>query len=66
MQVNINNEPFEISEDTSLEGLLQSLNHPTNGIAIAINEDIIAKSDWNKVSMKANDRVLIIKAVKGG
>ena len=36
------------------------------GIAVAINEDIIVKSEWQYTKLKENDRVEIIQAVQGG
>lgn len=38
----------------------------TNGIALAVNEEIVPKSDWEKFALKENDRILIITATQGG
>jgi sulfur carrier protein len=37
-----------------------------NGIAIAVNETVIPKSDWTNYLLKENDNLLIIKATQGG
>ena len=38
----------------------------TNGIALAVNERVISKSDWEKFELKENDKILLIKATQGG
>ena len=46
--------------------LLKRLNILTGSIAIAINQEIIPRSDFEKTIIKENDQVDIIKAVGGG
>ncbi len=36
------------------------------GVAIAVNEEIIPKNEWENFFLKENDKVLIITATKGG
>jgi len=36
------------------------------GVAVAINDNIIVKSEWQYTKLKENDRVEIIQAVQGG
>lgn len=36
------------------------------GVAIAVNEEIIPKNEWEIFFLKENDKVLIITATKGG
>ena len=38
----------------------------TNGIALAVNEEIIPKTSWEAYTLNENDRVLIITATQGG
>ncbi len=46
---------------------MQSLNMPnTNGIALAVNEKVIPKTEWNNFQLNDNDKILIIKATQGG
>lgn len=37
-----------------------------NGIALAVNETVIPKNEWEKFQLQDNDKVLIIKATQGG
>ena len=64
--VKVNNLSKEISENSSVEQLLQQLSQPEHGIAVAINQQIISKSNWNKHFLNQGDDVLIIQATQGG
>lgn len=66
--ITVNNELFSIEENTSLENLVLQKLHQTiqNGIAVALNEQVIQKTDWNKTMLKNQDKILIIKATQGG
>jgi sulfur carrier protein len=67
MQITINNQPYQFNEASSLEGILDSLKLiETAGIAVALNEAIIPKSEWNKTMPSDEDKIIIIGAVAGG
>lgn len=66
MTVKVNNQSREISENTSVARLLQQLEQPENGIAVAINQLIITKTDWTTKVINLNDDILIIQATQGG
>ena len=62
----VNENPIEVEENATLSQLLQKVNASVEGIAIAINDEIIAKNTWKSKAIKDNDNVLIIKATQGG
>ena len=62
----VNENPIEVEENATLSQLLQKVNASVEGIAIAINDEIIAKNTWESQAIKNNDNVLIIKATQGG
>jgi|TARA_B110000259_G_scaffold175887_1_gene211477 sulfur carrier protein len=66
VSVLVNENPIEIEENATLYQLLQKVNTSVEGIAIAINDEIIAKNAWESQAIKNNDNVLIIKATQGG
>ena len=66
MYIKVNNENQEISENTSIEQLVEQLKISTNGIAIAINNTVVKKSEWNSTIINNNDDILIIKSTQGG
>ena len=66
MKLLINSEQKDFS-GKNISELVQSLQMPsTNGIALAVNEKVISKSEWEKFQLNDNDKILIIKATQGG
>ncbi len=66
MEIFINNKSY-FTEDNKLLPLLESLHlFRPKGIAIAVNDTIVSKSEWSAFSIKENDKVMIIQATQGG
>jgi len=67
MQITINKQAYQFDENTSLESAIETLElKETNGIALALNEEIIPKSEWQKTILFEEDKIIIIGAVAGG
>lgn len=62
----VNEIRIEIEENTNISQLLQKTNTAINGIAIAINNKIVSKTNWETQQFNNNDNVLIIRASQGG
>ena len=66
MTVIVNNQPKEVEQDIVVHALLSSLQIAINGIAVAVNNAVIPKSEWAAKQLKADDKVMIIQATQGG
>jgi sulfur carrier protein len=67
MEVTVNQQIYSLSEDCALQQLISDvLQLPLNGIAIAVNQEIIVKSDWGAYVLNHGDNLTIIKATQGG
>lgn len=68
MKIKLNNKELTIPSDrTKLDFLLQDQQlYREQGIAVAVNDEILPKSTWNEYSVKENDNILIITATQGG
>ncbi len=66
MIIKVNESTKEISEDLSVKGLVRELEISDNGIAIAINNNVVKKDDWSNHKLQNNDNVLIIRSTQGG
>jgi len=67
MQIKVNNEILEIQHPFSLLDLVQHIKGSnTNGIAIAVNNTVVPRIQWEKIQLKENDSTLIIQATQGG
>ena len=39
---------------------------PATGVAVAVNNKVVRKSQWDETPLKQGDRILVITAVCGG
>ncbi len=66
MQIKVNNQPMVLEPPVSLEQLLKQLNHLEQGIALAVNRQIISRSQWATSMIRNGDDITLIKATAGG
>ena len=64
VKINDSNKTFKT--ECNLIRMIEELNVQSNGIAIAVNNSIVKKSDWSNHKLSDNDNVLIIKSTQGG
>lgn len=62
----VNEKSIEINNDFNILQLLNQINSPQDGIAVAVNNTIILKNSWESKTLLENDNVLIIQATQGG
>jgi sulfur carrier protein len=63
IRVNGENQEF-VAE--SVEELLQRLSIETRGVAVAIDGEIVRKSEWRETSIEDGSAIEIVTAVAGG
>ncbi|WP_294630351.1 sulfur carrier protein ThiS [uncultured Bacteroides sp.] len=66
MKVQVNNKEVEIIADSTLAQLIAQLELPVQGIAIAVNNLLISRTEWEYFTLHENDNIVIIKAACGG
>ncbi len=66
MQIFINDSPIECKEQLSLAQLLSVQQIQPVNIAVAIDNTVIPKAQWDTTIIQENNRIIIIKAVQGG
>ena len=66
MNITVNNNSQSIKDASSIEAIVAQLEIDSKGIAIAVNQTVISKSEWDKTELKENDNITIIKATQGG
>ena len=62
MKVQVNNKEVEMTPASTLTQLAAQLGLPVQGIAIAVNNKMIPRTEWEKFSLQENDNLVIIKA----
>ena len=66
MKVFVNDKEQNLNGEIFLESLISKTIPDTKGIAVAVNNSVIPKTNWNNFQLKENDKVIIIKATQGG
>ncbi len=67
MNLTVNQQSVSIDHDApTIAVFLRDRSLPDKAIVIAINGDIIARSDWDSIILKEGDDMEIVRAVSGG
>ena len=66
IEIKINDESKIIDDSTSLENLVNQTLNDHKGLAVAINNSVVPKGEWERTALKPNDKVLFIRATQGG
>ena len=65
MKIRINNKETDVQAESLLD-LAKELSLPESGVAVAVNNRMIPRTDWQQTALKDDDNIVIIKAVCGG
>jgi sulfur carrier protein len=67
MEVLVNNKLYEMQQGITIAALLQFIQLTSDkGIAVAINSQVIPKTNWQQQVLQSADNVTIIRATQGG
>lgn len=66
MEVFINHSPVETDAATTLAELLMQEGIATDGIAVAIANKVVPRSEWPTTRLQAGTKITVIRAVCGG
>lgn len=67
MEITVNQQTYHVTAVCSVQYLLTVvLNTPAKGIAVAVNQAIISKANWESHILNPGDQIIIIKATQGG
>lgn len=66
MRVRVNGEDRELEEGVSVAALLDSMSLEVNGIAVALNMEIVRRGEYGDTQLSDGDEVEIVRAVGGG
>ena len=64
MKIRINNKETDVQAESLLD-LAKELSLPERGVAVAVNNHMIPRTDWQQTTLKDDDNIVIIKAVCG-
>ena len=63
----INDQAHVLEQEQSLSELFKHLKmNVAKGIAVAVNNKVVPRSEWTKFQINKNDKLLLITATQGG
>ena len=66
MKATVNGEMRELPDGTTVAALLETLGAARSGIAVACNERVVRRAEYERQEIRDGDNIEIIKAVAGG
>ncbi len=68
MKLIVNGKEVETAPDCRCRGIARTVPRvrQADGIAVAVNGEVVPKGSWSERTLQADDRVEIIRAVQGG
>lgn len=66
MKIYLNQIEIEVDDSSVLLQLLQTQGIKPEGIAVAINNQIVKRDEWTTQQLAENDKVTVIQATYGG
>ena len=66
MQVWINGQQRELTEGASVRDALAALGASGDGVAVALDGEVVPRAEWSAVVLDEGARVEVLTAVQGG
>lgn len=68
MIVHVNGEPTELAEGATVADVLERLDvdRPRRGLAVAVEAEVVPRSEWDARPLGAGERVEVLNAIQGG
>ena len=67
MNITVNQQAYQVTDECNIEQMLGIvLSQPAKGLAVAINQTIVPKANWQQHLLNPGDQIIIIKATQGG
>lgn len=67
MELIVNDKSRNVTDDITADQLLQELGWDSKqGVAVAVNNQVVPREQWQQKQLVAQDRVIIIQATQGG
>lgn len=67
IEVSINQQTFQLPETGTLADVLPLLHiQQADGVAIAVNQVVVSRGEWEQYALRAGDSVFVIRATQGG
>lgn len=65
-EIELNGAPHQVEDNKNVEDLIMALSLAGKALAVAINREIVPRSQWSQRPLRPADRVDIVRAIGGG
>jgi len=64
----VNGEPCEVADGSTIVDVLSVVRAggPARGVAVAVNDEVIPRGEWERSRLTDDDRIEILTAIGGG
>lgn len=66
MEIYLNDTKLNLEQKLSIQQLIELQKLNQQGLAIAVNQQILPRSEWSTYQLQANDRLTVFRAIAGG
>ena len=66
MKILVNNKETELNAGNTVAALAEQLQLPAQGVAIALHNQLVARTEWAEKELHEGDSLVVIKAACGG
>ena len=66
LDIVVNGKPRSVPDEQSLQELVAELGLAGQGIALAVNREVVPRPQWPQRRLAAKDKVDIVRAIGGG
>ncbi|MDR0508046.1 MAG: sulfur carrier protein ThiS [Dysgonamonadaceae bacterium] len=66
MTIILNDKNYEVEDGISLAAFIENIGVKLQGIAVAIDYEVIPKNQWAETILSDNVKLMLIQAVSGG
>lgn len=66
MSIIVNGDPSDVAPGTTVAELLNALDVPSRGVAVAVDAEVVPRGAWETFAVADGARVEVLIAVQGG
>jgi sulfur carrier protein len=66
MRVTVNGEERILHDGATVREVVQMVSSTDKGVAVALNETVVSRSQWPDVTLSDGDRIEVLTAAAGG
>ncbi|MBA2262800.1 MAG: sulfur carrier protein ThiS [Solirubrobacterales bacterium] len=64
--IRVNGEPAAVDDGTTVTALLEAIDAPPRGVAVAVDGEVIPRTAWPSTPLPDGARVEVLSAMQGG